>query len=413
MAKNTASVVTAVSDARTPESSLLDHVERVMHSRVERFAVIIHLSSLSQHNRQPYHIRIAARSFDTITNGQDVQLYTMSNNDLVLMCNEVDRAQVDEAVGRLRILFRSDPVAAGDDDDGGKRFVSVYGFDNSYEKFLDLARDWAAVAKRNPSGGAGFLGRALDPNSLAKIDEAVSKAPIAQVMKEQPAVVIGAAGLERILFREKFVSMSELQMKAAPGYDLFSNPWLFLHLTETIDKRVLGMLVRENFADRKDALSINMNVKSVLSTDFQKFDEAVGVHTEKVVIELQQIDVFSDIENFTRAQNWLRDRGYLVLLDGLNPISLQYFNPGLLPVNYYKVAWGTEFIEAQTDRTRDQIGDLVDKVGKDRFILARTDTEQAVRWALGLGIQKFQGYFVDRLVKKQAEKSARARRAKT
>ena len=32
------------------------------------------------------------------------------------------------------------------------------------------------------------------------------------------------------------------------------------------------------------------------------------------------------------------------------------------------------------------------------MILARADSEDAIKWALGLGIQRFQGHFIDRVV---------------
>jgi EAL domain-containing protein (putative c-di-GMP-specific phosphodiesterase class I) len=233
--------------------------------------------------------------------------------------------------------------------------------------------------------------------------------PIGELMREQPAVIVGADGTEDILFQEQFVSISDLQRRLAPGFNLVSNPWLFQHLTETIDKRVLAAMARAGLGDDSGPISVNLNVKSVLSKDFQRFDDALTQHSGKIVIEMQQIDVFSDVENFTLARNWLRDRGYRVLLDGLNPLALQYFNPGLLDADFYKVAWGTEFVEAETTEIHTETGALVEKVGPERFILGRTDSEEAMSWALTLGVRRFQGFFIDQVVERKAEKMLQAR----
>jgi c-di-GMP-related signal transduction protein len=130
----------------------------------------------------------------------------------------------------------------------------------------------------------------------------------------------------------------------------------------------------------------------------------VAEFTGKVVIELQQIDIFSDLDNFFYARNWLKDRGYRVLVDGLNPISLHYFDPGQLEADYYKVGWGLEFTETESIEDHAKIGDAVEKIGVDRFIVARAESEEAVRWALTLGIRRFQGFFIDQLVERQIEK---------
>ena len=418
MADNTASVVTAVSEERTPESSLFDHVERVMHARGGRFAVMINLSKLSPHYRKPHHIRIASRTFDSLLHTRDVQLYVLGNGDIALMCKDIPVDEVDNMIDKLRLLFRNDPVAARNGS-GDMEFTSWYHFESEFDTFFELTEARAAAANKIAARsedasagrgiGAGFAGQPLDPLSLAKIDDSLRRLPIAEFLRQQPAVIVGLDGTEDILFQEQYVSISDLQQRLAPGFNLLSNPWLFQHLTETIDKRVMAAMARAGLGDGSGHISVNLNIKSVLSKDFQRFDEALTEQAGRIVVELQQIDVFSDIENYKLARNWLRDRGYRVLLDGLNPLALQYFNPGLLDADYYKVSWGTEFVETETSEIHAKTGVLVEKVGRERFILGRTDSEEAMSWALTLGIRRFQGFFIDRVVEKKAEKMLQAK----
>ncbi|MBT4938576.1 MAG: EAL domain-containing protein [Rhodospirillaceae bacterium] len=171
-----------------------------------------------------------------------------------------------------------------------------------------------------------------------------------------------------------------------------------------MDRRILATLIRDDYETLAEPISINLNIATVLSNDFKRFDEVVAEFTEKVVIELQQIDVFSDLDNFYYTRNWLKDRGYRVLLDGLNPVSLHYFDPGLLEADFYKVGWGLEFTETESAQEHDDIGEAINKIGAERFIVARAETEESVRWALTFGIRRFQGYFIDELVQRQIEK---------
>ncbi len=408
------SVVTAVSEQRTPESSLLDHVERVAHSRSGRFAVVLHLSELRPHNRQPHHIRIASRTFDTLLNSADTQLYTLTLGDLVLMCKDARVDDVDLVIDKIRALFRNDPLTASSRGGALDKFSSWYDFEIDYDSFLQVVLEYSqntdgdlAVSEDASAGrgaGAGFLGQALDPFSLAKVNDSLNRTRIEELVYHQPAVVIGGDGTERILFRENFVSIGELQRRIAPGFNIVSNVWLFQHLTQTIDRRLLSMLSKEDFSSLQDAISINLNVSTVLSKDFQRFDGVVAEHTNRVVVEMQQIDVFSDLDEFKSARTWLLDRGYRVLLDGLTPMSLNYYNPGLLDADLFKVSWGVEFTETESIEDHADMAEMVENIGADRFILGRTDSEDALRWALGLGIRRFQGYYIDDLVTRQLAK---------
>lgn len=408
------SVVTSVSEQRTPESSLLDHVQRVAHGRSGRFAVLLHLSKLRSYNRQQHHIRIASRTFDSLLNATDSQLYILTSGDLVLMCKDIRVDDVDIIIDKIRLLFRNDPLAANSRGGGFDKFSDWYDFESDYESFLRQVQEISKFVDAGQMGsedasagrglGAGFSGQALDPFSLAKLDDSLNRTPIDALVRQQPAVVIGGDGTERILFRENFVSIGELQRRIAPGFNIVSNTWLFQHLTQTIDRRLLSMLARDDFSTLSEAISINLNVSTVMSKDFQRFDEVVAEHTNMVTIELQHIDVFSDISAFNAAKTWLLDRGYRVLLDGLNPLALHYYNPGLLDADLFKVAWGTEFTETESIEDHADTAELVESIGADRFILGRTDSEDALRWALGLGIRRFQGYYIDQLVERQIAK---------
>ncbi len=416
MAEN-ALTMPAATEQRSPESTLLDHVERVTHNRATRFAVYLHLSRLRPHNRKSYHIRVAARTFDSLINSVDAQLYTLSSGDIVLMCKDARVDDVDYVIDKVRSLFPTDPVAASSDGLDDEAFSSWYDLETNYEEFLavagKLAKQADAVAPKSEDASAGrgvasnIAGQSLDPFSLAKLDDSLNRAQVRNLIRQQPSVVIGADGTEKILFQENFISIAELQRRLAPGFNLLSNIWLFQHLTQTIDRRILAALGREDLGAREEHISINLNISTIRSKDFERFDGAIGENAAKVVIELQQIDVFSDLPVYAEVRDWLRERGYRVLLDGLNPMSLRFFNPGQLDADYVKVGWGDEFSDAAALGEETEIADLVQGIGPEKFILARTDAEQAVRWALMLSIRRFQGRFIDTLMEKQIAKDGK------
>ena len=411
MAVNTHRVETARSARRSPERSLLDHVERVAPGRAGGCAVMFNLSRLRPDHRKPHHIRIASRTFDSLLNSSDAQLYVLSNGDLVIMCQDVEIDDLDPLVDKVRRLFRDDPVAQRTQQTTTDGFINWYHFEIDYNDFLTRVSAWSDDGTGGANGhraaeaaaGFGIDGRALDPPGLAKITESVAGASLDELIRGQPAVIVGADGIERILFRECFISIGELQDRVAPGFNLGSNTWLFQHLIETIDRQMLPSLGRKIFDSLKDDIGINLTLDTVRSEEFQRFDKMVADHRGRIVVELQPIDIFSDINGYGLVRDWLRQRGYRVLVDGLNPLALRYYHPGDLEADYIKVVWGTEFAASESAETHAAIAEVIDGVGRHRFILASTASEDALRWALGLGIRRFQGDFIDTLVARQID----------
>ena len=228
---------------------------------------------------------------------------------------------------------------------------------------------------------------------------------------------MGPGGPGNIIFREHYISMAELKKRIAPDVNLFASPWLFQYLTETLDKRMLAVLGNRDFSTLPFSLSINLNVSTVLSREFQKFHQAVGKNTSKVVVEMQVLDIFADMNTFGYARDSLQERGYRVVVDGLNPLALQFFDPGLLKSDFVKINWDSEY-EGDVDLVRmTEMREVIASTGKDSVILARVDTEQAIKWGLALGISRFQGFYVDDLmvkiadVKEQQAKAAAKKKA--
>ena len=76
------------------------------------------------------------------------------------------------------------------------------------------------------------------------------------------------------MFQELYVSIPDLQQTVLPEYDLGSNKWLFQHLTQTLDTRMLSMLMRNDDSTISSSFSINLNVSTILSPQFLNFDSA-------------------------------------------------------------------------------------------------------------------------------------------
>lgn len=397
------------------EAMLVERLRKIADDPKDHFAAHLHLSRLRAGNRQPRFLDIAKRSFEQLVVNTQSTLYPLANSDLVLICNKVPVEQTDEPIEKVRGLFREDPLmqAAG----GGMedRFVSWYDlaskddYDRFYATSEQLLAAAVATARRAETvQSAAAKGAPVTAANLGEIERKLKAIRISDLIREQPAVQIGAGGKAALLFRENFIAMNELRDRIAPGVNLFSSPWLFQYLTEVIDRKVLALVAQRELSTQPAAVSVNLNVATVLGRDFQEFHQAVGANAAKFVIEMQIIDIFADMNAFAFARDGLQKRGYRVLVDGINPLALYFFDPSLLKADFIKIAWGPEFASDTQDSRIVAARETVARTGKDQVILARVDTEQAIRWGLNLGVTRFQGHFIDRLAKAIATKTVAA-----
>lgn len=392
-----------IQEAPSEEFLLLERLRGMRASREGAYVVHLHLSELRPGNRKPHFIRIAARSFELLIANFDVVLFQLANSDFVLLCRESPVDDVDSSISKARALFSEDPLAAGDGMEDS--FATWYDIsqDGDYAAFMTVAADLLEAQKKRQladdalSGGA-MEGEPLTPANVSAINRRLNATPIEDLIREQTAVQVHVGGKGKVLFHENYISMFDLQKRIAPGINLFGNPWLFQYLTETIDRRLLLAIQRLDFDAMEAAISLNLNIGTVLAREFQQFSRVVGDNASKVVIEIQLINVFADLGSFFYARDSLKERGYRVLLDGLNPLSLQFFEPGLLDADFVKIGWGREFLGEVQDTRLGEMRDVVEQTGKERVILSRVDSEDAVKWGLNLGITRYQGHFIDTVV---------------
>ena len=395
-------------EKQSEESLLLDQANRIADAPKGYFAVHVHLSELRPQYRQPHYIRIAARSFDSLTSAHEATLYILGNADMVLICRDVPINDLDPPVVKLRSLFSEDPLTFGAEGSLDDRFTTWYDLAQAadFGSFLAAAEGLVAAAEdrakkvreEGDSPHGAMRGEALTPGNLTEVNGRLQGVRIEDLIHQQSAVEVFSGGKGDVVFQEHFVSMFNLRQRIAPEINIFSDAWLFQYLTETVDRRILSVLAQSDFVAMRDDFSVNLNIATVLSPGFQSFHEKARKHASRVVIEIQIIDIFADFPAFTSARDWLQGHGYRVLIDGLNPLALQFFDPGILSADFVKVAWNPEFLAGIPDERVTDMRQAVESVGSHGMILSRADSEAAVEWALGLGIQRFQGHFIDRVV---------------
>ena len=382
----------------TQESLLLGAAERIGRIRQGRLAVQVFLSRLRPQNRQDGHIRIALRMLEPMVNAYRGQMFLLGNSDIVFMLKDPNPVDVENMILKLRALFSKDPLTYDDAGDGMDKFCTWFDLGGSdYDSFLDMARTVTEQARKRQTakGAVKPPAKPLDAKSLGGVLERLSSLDVSPLVSRQSAIVIKeASGTGEVLFQEFFVSIAELQKALAPDINLVANRWLFQHLSLTLDKRVLGALSTLALRSIPNCYSLNLNIATVLSKAFEQFEEKVRGKAG-LSVEVQVLDVLADSRGYYAARDRLREKGHMVVIDGLNELTLQFMDVSQFEADLYKVAWSPEMREGEHS---DSVGSALGILGVGKVVLARCDSEAAIQWGQERGIQRFQGRYVDAML---------------
>ena len=401
---------TTASKVATQESLLLDYVHRLDSHKAGRKAVHVHLSRLQPFNRREHHVRIAANTFEPLIKLHEGQLFVLKNSDLFFFYKTAAQSDVETSLLRLRFLFSDDPLMADEAQGAGEStpFHSYYDAEKEYPKILAVARammhaEAATGEDEEQKGGAKAAllkrqekGEPLNPRLLGRVEQSLQRADLSNMMRRQFICALIGKAAPQPLFSELFISIADLRETLMPGVNLNASRWLFQHLTETLDRRILAMLSKSNDQSITGEISVNLNVSTLLSPEFIQFDDSVIASMRgSIVIELQKIDIFHDLNAFMFARDFAKERGYRICIDGLTHETMPFVNRDKLGADMVKLVWLPDLEETVGQK---RIRRLVRDASATRVILCRCDDEQAVTFGQSVGINMFQGRYIENLI---------------
>lgn len=392
------------SPSQSSEFALVDYLERLAPRKNDRIALVCHLSRLQPYNRRPHHIRVAFNTFENLLGQFEGRMFTMRNNDIVFIGQRAAREKLNEAMVKMRYLFSTDPMVSNRMDDlasATSGFASWYQLDKDYDTLMSEARRmYQATQTGQPENFGEFeedMRTAINPDQLGWLEDSLATADLSNMIRNQPICAV-ANNKPTPVFHELYVSIGDLERQVVPGVDLSGNRWLFQYLTSILDRRMLVYLAEEGERSNR-AFSFNMNVATLLSSDFARFDQRISTSLRgRIVIELQTVDVFSDMAAYMFARDYVVDRGYRLCLDGLTHFTAPFIDRNKLAFDFVKIYWTPAMRNTDFARmTAELKGGGEDALS--RVILCRCDGQDAIEVGKQIGINLYQGRHIDKLLR--------------
>lgn len=353
-------------------------------SGVERRVLLIRTDLLPARLSRPHHLRLAHEALEPLVGADRAQRLQLDHARIAVAWRGEAADRLRQTLEGLAHLLIDSPMDAPTMPELARLF--------------DLPRDGAALLAvaaapphatlETPAAAALARRRAkpvLPPLDLPTLQAAEHRLAAADVSRYARRRIV--CRLDGPTFTPawdiRFLAIQELAADLCPNQNAFAEPWLFRRLTRVLDRRMLVLLAAPPELRDAGPFGLDLNVGGVLSPEFLRFDGALPARLRgHVVVNLQPADIMADLASFRFACAFARARGYRILLRAMVPALLPVLNLAALELDFVELRWSPQLQGLDPTTLR---------AGSARWLLARADSPEAVRWARAVGMGLFQG----------------------
>ncbi|OKH89859.1 EAL domain-containing protein [Thalassospira sp. TSL5-1] len=245
--------------------------------------------------------------------------------------------------------------------------------------------------------------KALLPTGKKKIDlanmlkNAISKEAVYDSCRRQAILEIRDTQRE-IIGHELYCSLDFLRHNHLSSFQL-EGPGEIEILSRVLDEKVMALT--EQLAPRilPDVLHLNIQVQTIFSDAFTSFlDSGDSRFARNLAIEVSLENAIADWWEFEDACKLLQSAGVRVGLDRITLPALEFLSPRKIKVDFLKVIWDQNIIGSKRATVAQRLREFATVLGSRNMILTRCDTRTALRMGRSLGVDAFQGSYVDALL---------------
>ncbi len=361
---------------RQEAAQLVAYLHECAMAGIARRACIVHLARLSADRMRPHHLRLARAALEPLAVADRARLFTLPNRNIVVIW----RGRADSAVAASRTAIEH-LFADGDEVISPGPLWEDIDLPAALDRLLLVAEQ--SIGPKPASVPMPGSGQAFDAVTLQALELLLVRADVARFVRRHPVFIRTTSGGFRKAWERRMLSIDELAESLAPEHAPKSNNWLFLRLTRTLDRRMLALLSAPGELAGAGPFAINLNVASILSPSFLRFDEALPAGLRgRVTIDLQPADVLADPAAFLFARDFARTRGYRLMLCDVCADVLPVVPLDRLGLDLLWLRWSPDCL---TEAFAALVADPA------RLVLGDADTNEAVAWGTSVGITLFQG----------------------
>ncbi len=343
----------------------------------------------------------AQERLNAFANNTAGKFVAMSNGDVFIIWPS-QAAPADPEIAAIQTGL---PLSGAPDDD--KAYVLTYRLPEDYTSlrertnhYVEVLRGAMRLSDETSAGNLLLTEAARGPLTAWSVDQihkVIQDIDLRRYLKVQPVYERLALGTWRPTFEEWFVSLEELRRAHFPKLDLVPSDHLFFGVCQALDGRLLGDLTNNASLVSKNAISINLSLETVMGSNFATLARVVPqAQHENIIIEINCGDLLQDFSRTLNALAALRHERFRMAIDGVTPDMLRFIKFGAFDVDFVKLNVSRErFVQLGDIQTREALMN----VPREKLVFYRCDNESAYTLGLSIGVTKFQGWYMDDVIK--------------
>jgi EAL domain-containing protein (putative c-di-GMP-specific phosphodiesterase class I) len=374
----------------------LNHLRKIEATPAGYAALHLHISGVGAGRKTRDNMGRAIGLLNELAKRSEGTIFLLKNFDLVLVGRGLSQADLGKAAAAAQALFLADAPVGFVNAYGAHEFRTMFDLGTELPKLMRFAEVAAGIVPdRAPEAKEETT---IDLQSLGKIKVAIQNANLDDLLFSQPVYALEENRIA-MAFQELYVSIAQLQDRYCPGISITSRRWLFADLTEDLDAAVLQSLGAPDELTRRRRFSLNLNLATLSSQAFETFDTALQPSQRaEIIVEIGKSDFIENAKAFQKVAAIQRGRGYKFLLDGLDPLIVSHLDLAGLGFDFAKMFWSQD-MSAMADAERQKLAQQMARSGV-KFVLARCDSAESVRFAKALRFAFAQGRLIDQMVRK-------------
>lgn len=360
---------------------------------------LIHLHmSLLKDKSQLDNISIKRAMQETADQSAYLQIFSLSNDDVIILYKGIKFSLISEVCSKIEKLMLARTVMM-------KR--NPYGEDSLYSimelslNFVNVIRFIEGLARESSADSVKAETKPpITLEELGKIERAVQMFDLSPFMLNQPVVNIQTGDATHYEYFELYIAIKALEERLSPSYDITANKWLFSYFTANLDNSVLKALNYGVDFLRGRRIGLNLNLSTVMSSAFVKFDERLTADLRgNVILEINKADLVENIDTYKEVVDFASSKGYKICIDGLNDFWVTHMDLEYMACDYAKIFW-TDEMDQMSDYEYKSFAEKIQGQSNCRFILARCGSVSGLMFAEKAGIDLVQGRIVDNILRK-------------
>ncbi|MDR3516132.1 MAG: hypothetical protein P4M00_09960 [Azospirillaceae bacterium] len=326
-----------------------------------------------------------------------LQTYSLSNDDLIILYKGMRFSNVSDICQKVERVILSRTKMTGPNPYNEKALFSVLELSLN---FVNVIRFIESLAAKNP----GHINSAatkppITLEELGKIERAMAIFDLSPFILNQPIIDISEEPNLREYY-EVYITVRELENRVSPNFDITSNRWLFNYFTSNLDQSTLRSLNYSVEFLRNNRIGLNLNLTTVLSDVFVRFDERLNAELKNnLVIEINKVDLIENEYLFREVIEYAAYKGFRVCIDGLSPYWVAHLDIDNMGCDYAKIFWNAD-MDSLKEPEKSIFLDKIKNQSSCQYILARCGTVSGLLFAHRHGINLVQGRIVDNILRK-------------